>query len=75
MNQEALSKIYKQNLEESIISLLAERKDLSLREAMDRYYHSKLAAQIEEGLYGIENMGAKYLVEDLIENEPELFEK
>ena len=24
--------------------------------------------------YGIENMDAKYLAEDLIENEPELFE-
>ena len=40
---------------------------------MDIYYSSKLASQIEEGKYGIENMDARYLAEDLIENEPELF--
>jgi anti-sigma28 factor (negative regulator of flagellin synthesis) len=41
--------------------------------AFDIYYSSKLARQIESGEYGIENMDAKYLAEDLIENEPELF--
>ena len=30
--------------------------------------------QIEQGAYGIENMDYKYLTQDLIENEPELFE-
>lgn len=39
------------------------------------YYSSKLADQIAKGSYGIENMDAKYLAEDLIENEPELFVK
>ena len=38
------------------------------------YYCSKLAEQISNDSYGIENMEAKYLAEDLIENEPELFE-
>lgn len=33
----------------------------------------RLAEQIEQGMYGIENMDYKYLAEDLIENEPELF--
>ena len=33
-----------------------------------------LAGQIAHGSYGIENLDAKYLAEDLIENEPELFE-
>jgi hypothetical protein len=42
---------------------------------MDIYYHSRLAEQIEEGKYGIENMDYKYLVQDLIENEPYLFDK
>lgn len=37
------------------------------------YYSSKLAEQISNDSYGIENMDAKYLAEDLIENEPELF--
>ena len=42
-----------------------------------RFIRFKLYISIEEksgdGSYGIENMDAKYLAEDLIENEPELF--
>lgn len=44
-----------------------------LRKAFDIYYSSKLAEQISNDSYGIENMDAKYLAEDLIENEPDLF--
>lgn len=36
-------------------------------------YSSKLVGQIANGSYGIENMDARYLAEDLIENEAELF--
>ena len=64
---------YKERLEERIISYLSELKGISLEEAMDAYYRSRLATQISEGLYGIENMDYKYLADDLIENEPELF--
>ena len=39
---------------------------------MDIYYSSRLAEQIAGDRYGIENMDAKYLAEDLIENELEL---
>ena len=39
------------------------------------YYSSKLAEQISNDSYGIENMDAKYLAEDLIENESELFNR
>ena len=46
-----------------------------LRKAFDIYYSSKLAEQISNDSYGIENMDAKYLAEDLIENEPELFKQ
>lgn len=49
-------------------------KNLELRQAMDIYYNSRLAKQIEQGTYGIENMDYKYLAQDLIENEPDLFE-
>lgn len=66
--------VYKQNLEESIIEYLSKEKKLELRQAMDIYYQSRLAKQIEQGTYGIENMDYKYLAQDLIENEPELFE-
>ena len=54
---------------------LAEQKYLTMEEAMDIYYRSQLADQIDKGIYGIENMDYKYLVHDLIVNEPELFEK
>ena len=60
---------YKQNLENDIINAISEMRKIDLRKAFDIYYSSKLAEQI----YGIENMDVKYLVEDLIENESELF--
>lgn len=68
-----LSEIYKQNLENDIIKVIADMKQLELRRAFDIYYSSKLAGQIAEGKYGIENLDARYLAADLIENEPELF--
>ncbi|MBQ1925004.1 MAG: hypothetical protein II180_02645 [Proteobacteria bacterium] len=73
MERDSLTKIYKEMLDEKIISALAENKGIDLRKAMDIYYQSQLAEQIHEGRYCIENMDYKYLVEDLIENEPELF--
>ena len=74
-NKKNIDYVYKQNLEESIIEYLSREKHLELRQAMDIYYHSRLAKQIEQGTYGIENLDYKYLVQDLIENEPELFSK
>ena len=74
IEKDKLDKVYKEMLEEKIINRLAEMKGLSLREAMDKYYKSKLSQQIDEGTYGIENMDHKYLVNDLVENEPELFD-
>ena len=65
--------IYKQNLENDIIKEIARLKGIELRTAIDIYYSSKLASQIATGNGGIENMDAKYLAEDLIENEPVLF--
>ena len=73
INQDALTKIYKQNLEESIVSYIAEEKNITIERAMDIFYSSKLSAQINEGKFGIENMDYKYLANDLILNEPELF--
>jgi hypothetical protein len=73
VDREALTDEYKQNLEESIITYLSETKKIELRVSMDIYYRSRLAGQIADGIYGIENLDYKYLVQDLIENEPELF--
>lgn len=72
-NHNQLTELYKQNLENDIILNLAHRKKITIREAFDIYYSSRLAEQIEQGICGIENLDAKYLAEDLIENESELF--
>ena len=74
IDKKQLEEVYKQNLENDIISAISQMKRVDLRKAFDIYYFSKLAEQIANDSYGIENMDAKYLAEDLIENEPELFE-
>ena len=74
VDKNQLEEVYKQNLENDIINAVSEMKGIDLRKAFDVYYSSKLAEQISNDSYGIENMDVKYLAEDLIENEPELFE-
>ena len=73
IDKDVLDRNYKELLEEKIISYIAEKLNISIRKAMDIYYHSKLSEQINDNCYGIENMDYRYLAEDLIENEPELF--
>lgn len=72
-DKENLTALYRQNLEENIIRCLSETKSISLQKAMDIFYSSRLVAQIEQGMYGIDNLDYHYLTEDLIENEPGLF--
>ena len=74
VDKKKLEEVYKQNLENDIINAISEIKGIDLRKAFDIYYSSKLAEQISNGRYGIESMDAKYLAEDLIENEPDIFE-
>lgn len=74
MKQRDLDEYYIQCLEEEIIKYLSLKKKIDIRKSMDVYYNSKLSVMIECQQYGIENMDYKYLVEDLIENEPELFQ-
>ena len=73
IEREKLERTYKELLEEKIINHLAEVKGIPIRQAMDIYYKSNLSQQINDGRFGIENMDYRYLVQDLIENEPELF--
>ncbi len=68
-----IGEIHTLYLEEAIINYLSQVAQLDLRKAMDLYYSSRLSDEIEEGLYGIENLDYKYLTHDLIENEQELF--
>ena len=69
-----VSSVYKERLEEDIISKLAAKKGLGLSDAMDAYYRSRLAQQVDSGELGIQYLSADYLAEDIIENEPELFQ-
>jgi len=68
-----VSSVYKKELEQDIIALIAQKKGLALDVAMDVYYRSRLAQQISDGAYGIEYLSSSYLADDLIENEPQLF--
>lgn len=73
MNEEALKKFCLEDLDEHLMMRLAEEKKISLEEAMDAYYHSRLADEIYEGKYGIQNVDYKALVKMLLDTEPELF--
>ena len=73
VDKNELRNVYLTFLEEDIIKELAVIKNLDYRIAMKKYYESRLCRQIGSGKYGIEYMDKKYLVNDLIENEPELF--
>ena len=68
-----LRNVYITFLEEDIIKTLAGIKNIDNRVAMEKYYRSKLCQQISSGDYGLEYMDYRYLANDLIENEPELF--
>lgn len=73
MDRDKINKAYNELLEEKIIDYLSQVKDISYRDAMDKYYKSELSKQINNGVYGIDNLDYRYLVNDLLENEAELF--
>ena len=73
VDKKELRHVYITFLEEDIIKEVAVAKGLDYRVAMEKYYESELCRQIGNGEYGIEYMDYKYLANDLIENEPELF--
>ena len=73
MNEDTLEKIYHERLEERLISYLAEKNGISLRKAMDIYYHSAMAEKIHAGLYGVQYLDYKVLGQILMDTEPGLF--
>ena len=75
MNDQLLEQAYKERLDERIISCLAERCGMSLDDAMDLYYHSRLAEKISQGKDGVQYLDHKVLVRILYETEYGLFEK
>ena len=78
MNAQTLDKleeVLKQNLEADIIALLAQRLQLDAETAIDLYYASELARQVDEGTFGIQYLSPQYLADDLIENEGKLIDR
>ena len=73
MSEEMLEQVYQENLEERIITRLAEEKDISLEKAMDIYYSSNLANKIHRGDEGIQYLDYKVLADILMETEAGLF--
>ncbi len=71
MDGEVLEQYYRENLEERIIAYLAQVKHLSLRQAMNIYYHSQLADKIHQGKDDIQYLDYKVLVEILCQTELE----
>ncbi|MBQ7367977.1 MAG: hypothetical protein IKA80_00305 [Spirochaetaceae bacterium] len=63
-NQEALEKVYLQELDNDIVNYLAAYKDTSLENALDIYYRSQLCAAIHQGLHGIQYLDHRVLVEE-----------
>ncbi len=73
MDGETLERVYQENLDERIIAYLSEICGITLEQAMDVYYHSKLADKIHRGVEGVQYLDYKVLVQILCETERELF--
>ena len=65
MDDAVLEKIYQEKLEERIIATLAEKHGISLEEAMNVYYNSKLADKIHRGVVCVQYLDQKVLVQIL----------
>lgn len=72
MNEEVLEEFYQESLEERLIAQLAKKLDVSLEEAMDLYYHSRLAEKIHAGAEGVQYLDYRVLAEMLCETEKNL---
>lgn len=73
-DETVLENIYQESLEESMVSYIAQRKNLSFEDALDKYYSSKLSVKIHDGVFGVQYLDYRNLVEILFETEPELFD-
>ena len=73
MSGDALEKYYREELEERLISHLAAVKGITLEEAMDCYYRSRLAQKIHQGLDDVHYLDYRVLVRILMNTEPQLF--
>ena len=68
-----LEELLREHLESDIICRIVEQFDVDAVRAMEMYYKSNLAQQVSAGAYGVQYLSAACLVDDLKENEPEIF--
>ena len=69
MTEEALELFYQGSLEERLIQNIAKELQLSLEEAMDCYYKSRLADMIQEGKEGVQYLDYRALTALFMEME------
>lgn len=69
MTEEALDQFYQESLEERLIQNIAKELQLSLEEAMDCYYKSRLADMIQEGKEGVQYLDYRALTALFMEME------
>ena len=67
MTEEALEQFYQESLEERLIQNIAKELQLSLEEAMDCYYTSRLAGMIQEGKEGVQYLDYRALTDLFME--------
>lgn len=68
-----LETLRKEHLESDLIALIADQYDTTAADAMKLYYSSQLSQQVADGSYSIEQLDARYLLDDLQRYEPQLF--
>ena len=57
MDEQILEQVYQENLEERLITYIADENSISLEEAMKIYYESKLSNKINQGNEGVQIYG------------------
>lgn len=68
-----LESVRQQHLESDMVTLLAQRLNVNPSLALGLYYKSDLSRQIACNAFGIRYLDAEVLVEDLLDNESNLF--
>ena len=67
MDGEVLEQIYKEDLDQQIISYLAKVKNISLEDSMSLYYNNDLSEKIAQRYEGIQYLEYKNLADILLE--------
>lgn len=75
MNGDVLEEFYQEALEERVIGHISEKLGISLPQAIDLYYNSRLAELIHAGTEDIQYLDYRVLVSILLDTERDLVER